>query len=162
MKNQYFSPRTLPKPCAIFPELPGSATELPGVAQKLSGGPSGGPAPARAESGQPQNWSPARNFQNTSFKRGFSEEININNHRPKSFLSLMEDAHKVLAANRKVIPSAPCQARWRARRSAALWIRRARPCACTWRIEPHTLTYIYIYISIAIYIYIYSYSYLYL
>ena len=100
MKNQYFSPRTLPQPPATFPELSGTATELPGAAQKLSGG---GPAPARAESGRPQNWSPARNFQNTSFKRGFSEEININNHRPKSFLSLMEDAHKVLAANRKVI-----------------------------------------------------------
>ena len=103
MKNQYFLPRSLSKPCASFPELPGSATELPEVAQKLSGGPSSGPAPARAESGRPQNWSPARIFQNTSFKRGFSEEININNHRPKSFLSLMEDAHKVLAANRKVI-----------------------------------------------------------
>ena len=150
MKNQYFSPRTLPQPPATFPELSGTATELSGAAQKLSGG---GPAPARAESGRPQNWSPARNFQNTSFKRGFSEEININNHRPKSFLSLMEDAHKVLAANRKVIfllgyiyiyiythiyiyiyitndPAtqsefdhmANSQARWRDRSSAALWI----------------------------------------
>ena len=100
MKNQYFLPRTLPQPPATSPELSGTATELPGAAQKLSGG---GLAPAPAESGQPQNWSLARIFQNTSFKRGFSEEININNHRPKSFLSLMEDAHKVLAANRKVI-----------------------------------------------------------
>ena len=35
-------------------------------------------------------------------KTFFSEEININNHRPKLFLSLMEDTHKDLAANRKV------------------------------------------------------------
>ena len=32
------------------------------------------------------------------------------------------------------------QARWRDRSSAALWIRRARPCACAWRTESHTLT----------------------
>ena len=78
----------------------------------------------------------------------------------------MEDAHKVLAANRKVIfplgyvyiyiyiyvnitddpatqsafdQMANSQARWRDRSSAALWIRRARPCACAWRTESHTL-----------------------
>ena len=136
MKNQYFSPRTLPQLLATFRELSGTATvrELSGAAQKLSGG---GPAPARAESGRPQNWSPARNFQNTSFKRGFSEEININNHRPKSFLNLMEDAHKVLAANifmymHMYITNDPTtqsefdqmtnsQARWRVRSFAALW-----------------------------------------
>ena len=108
MKNQKFSPRTLPQLPATFPELSGTATELSGATQKLSGG---APGPARAESGWPQNWSPARIFQNTSFKRGFSEEINISNHRPKSFLSLMEDAHQVLAANRKVIFPLPALAR---------------------------------------------------
>ena len=54
MKNQYFSTRTLPQPPATSPELSGTATELPGAAQKLSRS----LAPARAESGQPQNWSP--------------------------------------------------------------------------------------------------------
>ena len=58
MKNQYFQPRTLPKPIATFPELPGSARELPGAAEMLSGRLSSAPAPARAESGRPQNWSP--------------------------------------------------------------------------------------------------------
>ena len=33
MKNQYFPFRTLPKPSATFPELSGSATELPGASQ---------------------------------------------------------------------------------------------------------------------------------
>ena len=37
---------------------------------------------------------PGENFQNTSFKKCFSEEIYINNHRPKSFLSLMEHPNK--------------------------------------------------------------------
>ena len=59
MKIEYFQPRTLPKPTATFPELSGSARELLGTAQKVPGGPSGAPAPARAESGRPQNWSPA-------------------------------------------------------------------------------------------------------
>ena len=59
MKNQYFPPRTLPKPPASFPELPGSAREPSGAAQKVTRGPSGALAPARAESGRPQNWSPA-------------------------------------------------------------------------------------------------------
>ena len=59
MKNRYFSSRTLPQPPATFPELSGTATEFPGAAQKRSGGPSSAPAPARAESGRPQNWSPA-------------------------------------------------------------------------------------------------------
>jgi len=59
MKNQYFQPRTLPKPIATFPELPGSARELPGAAEMLFGGLSSAQAPARAESGRPQNWSPA-------------------------------------------------------------------------------------------------------
>ena len=59
MKNQYFPPRTLPKPPATFPELSGSARELPGAAEMLSGRLSSAPAPARAESGRPQNWSPA-------------------------------------------------------------------------------------------------------
>ena len=59
MKNQYFPPRTFPKPPATFPELFGSARELPGTALKVPGRPSGAPAPARAESGRPQNWSPA-------------------------------------------------------------------------------------------------------
>ena len=58
MKNQYFQPRTLPKPLATFPELSGSPTEPPGAAQKVPGGPSGALAPARAESGRPQNWFP--------------------------------------------------------------------------------------------------------
>ena len=58
-KSIYFSSRTLPQPPATFPELSGTATELPGAAQKLSGGPSSRAAPARAESGWPQNWSPA-------------------------------------------------------------------------------------------------------
>ena len=40
------------------------------------------------------------NFQITSFKRDFFEEININNHKPKSFLRLVEGAHKDSAANR--------------------------------------------------------------
>ena len=31
------------------------------------------------------------------------------------------------------------EARWRVRSFAALWIRRARPCACAWRTESHTL-----------------------
>ena len=35
--------------------------------------------------------------------------------------------------------TADSQARWRDRSSAALWIRRARPCACAWRTESHTL-----------------------
>ena len=34
MKNQYFLPRTFPKPPATFPELSGSATELPGASQE--------------------------------------------------------------------------------------------------------------------------------
>ena len=59
MKNQYFQPRTLPKPIATFPVLPRSARERSGAAQKVPRGPSGAPAPARAESGRPQNWSPA-------------------------------------------------------------------------------------------------------
>ena len=59
MKNQYFQPRTLPKPIATFPELPGSARELPGAAEMIFGRLSSAPAPARAESGRPQNWSPA-------------------------------------------------------------------------------------------------------
>ena len=46
-----------------------------------------------------------RNFQITSFKRGGFEEININNHKPKSFLSLVEDAHKDSVANRGNISS---------------------------------------------------------
>ena len=50
---------TLPKPLATFPELSGSARERSGAAQKVPRGPSGAPAPARAESGRPQNWSPA-------------------------------------------------------------------------------------------------------
>ena len=58
MKNQYLQPRTLPKPTATFPELPGSARELPGAAEILFGGLSSAQAPARAESGWPQNWSP--------------------------------------------------------------------------------------------------------
>ena len=58
MKNQYFQPRTLPKPIATFPELPGSARELPGAAEMIFGRLSSAPAPARAESGRPQNWSP--------------------------------------------------------------------------------------------------------
>ena len=59
MKNQHLLPRTLPKAPATFAELSGSAREPPGAAQKVSGGPSGAGAPARAESGRPQNWSPA-------------------------------------------------------------------------------------------------------
>ena len=59
MQHQYFQPRTLPKPIATFPELPGSARELPGAAEILFGRLSSAPAPARAESGRPQNWSPA-------------------------------------------------------------------------------------------------------
>ena len=59
MKNQYFLPKTVPKPSAIFLDLSGNATELPGAAQVLSGRLSGAQAPARAESGRPQNWSPA-------------------------------------------------------------------------------------------------------
>ena len=51
--------RTLPKPSATFPELSGSARDPPGAAQKVPGGLSGAPAPARVESGWPQNWSPA-------------------------------------------------------------------------------------------------------
>ena len=57
MKNQYFLPRTVPKPSAIFLDLSGNATKLPGAAQVLSGRLSGAQAPARAESGRPQNWS---------------------------------------------------------------------------------------------------------
>ena len=41
-----------------------------------------------------------RNLEITSFKRDCFEEINTNNHKPKSFLSLVEDAHKDSAANR--------------------------------------------------------------
>ena len=59
IKNQYFPPRTVPKPSATFPDLSGNATELPGAAQVLSGRLSGAQAPARAETGRPQNWSPA-------------------------------------------------------------------------------------------------------
>ena len=59
LKIQYFLPRTLLKPPATFPELSGSARERSGAAQKVPGGPSGASAPARAESGRPQNWSPA-------------------------------------------------------------------------------------------------------
>ena len=58
MKNQYFQTRTFPKPIATFPELPGSARELPGAAEMLFGGLSSAQAPAPAESGRPQNWSP--------------------------------------------------------------------------------------------------------
>ena len=39
----------------------------------------------------------------TSFKRGFFEEIHINSHKPKSFLMLVEDAHKDSAADRRDI-----------------------------------------------------------
>ena len=59
MKNQYFPPRTVPKPSAMFPDLSGNAKELPGAAQVLSGRLSGAQAPARAETGRSQNWSPA-------------------------------------------------------------------------------------------------------
>ena len=59
MKNQYFPPRTLPKTPATSLEISGSAREPPGATQQVSGGPSGAWAPARADSGQPQNWSPA-------------------------------------------------------------------------------------------------------
>ena len=59
MKNQYFQPRALPKRPATFPELPGSAREPPGAAEMLFGGLSSARAPARAETGRPQNWSPA-------------------------------------------------------------------------------------------------------
>ena len=31
------------------------------------------------------------------------------------------------------------ETRWRVRSFAELWIRRARPCACAWRTESHTL-----------------------
>ena len=57
LKTQYFPPIAVPKSLATFTELPGSATEPFGAAQMLPGGPSGAPAPTRAESGQPQNWS---------------------------------------------------------------------------------------------------------
>ena len=59
MKNQYFLPSFVPKPSANFLDLSGNATELPGAAQVLSGRLSGAQAPARAETGRPQNWSPA-------------------------------------------------------------------------------------------------------
>ena len=58
MKNQYVLPRTVPKPFAICLDLCGNPTEFPGAAQVLSGRLCGAQAPARAETGRPQNWSP--------------------------------------------------------------------------------------------------------
>ena len=41
------------------------------------------------------------NFQNNITQNSFLQKININNHKPKSFLSLVKDAHKDSAANRE-------------------------------------------------------------
>ena len=80
MKNQYFQPRTLPKPPATFPELPGSATEPSGAAQKLCGGPSSGPAPARAKSGRPQHWSRAISSIEISMKNKYVPPRTVPKH----------------------------------------------------------------------------------
>ena len=71
LKTQYLLPRTFPKPPATFPELSGSARERSGAAQKVPRGPSGAPAPARAESGRPQNWSPAISSIENSMKNQY-------------------------------------------------------------------------------------------
>ena len=79
MKNQHFQPRTLPKPIATFPELPGSARELSAAAEMLFGRLSNAPAPARAESGRPQNWSPAISGSPNSLKIGAKSILSAQN-----------------------------------------------------------------------------------
>ena len=162
MKNQYFLPRTVPKPSATFPELSGSAREPAGAAQSLEDPPAPWRPRARSRAGlktgprlflpaclhklitdssfslylklpgwcselfkrHRASWRPQALSRPSSRKLSGQAPARVETSRPQNWspaflVCIINDGPSTQSSCEQM---ADCQARWRDRSSAALWI----------------------------------------